>query len=213
MRLDGRTVDHRARWGIAAGNECREYPLPQTALAPAVISIEDRRIRPVLVGKSAPTAALAQPMDDPADDAAIVHALRSGVDHREMRLDRRPLLIAEREIVRHESSPPDELESQCECQFNWVRTLVLDSCRLPADTRMAGAHVVCRYTVVSASASKFAAPHSIAILQRAKQRISTDSALRPIVPPSSPRHPAPGSVHSSPYFVMLIGPAHYRLKL
>jgi hypothetical protein len=50
-------------------------------------------------------------MDDSADDAAIVLAFRSGVDHREMRLDRRPLLVIEPEIVRHESSPPDELES------------------------------------------------------------------------------------------------------
>ncbi len=111
MRLDRRTVDHRERWGIAAGNQRREDPLPKTASAPAVVSVEGRRIRPIFVGKRTPTAALAQPMDDPADDAAIVLAFRSGVDHREMRLDRRPLLIAEPEIVRHESSPPDELKS------------------------------------------------------------------------------------------------------
>jgi hypothetical protein len=65
-------------------------------------------------------------MDDAAGDASIVFALRPGMDHRKMRLDRRPLLIAEPEIVRHESSPPDELESQCDVQFNWVRTLGLD---------------------------------------------------------------------------------------
>jgi hypothetical protein len=63
-------------------------------------------------------------MDDAAGDASIVFALRPSMDHRKMRLDRRPLLIAEPEIVRHESSPPDELESRCDVQFNWVRTLV-----------------------------------------------------------------------------------------
>jgi hypothetical protein len=53
-----------------------------------------------------------------------VLALRSGMDHRKIRLDRRPLLIAEPEIVRHESSPPDELESRQDVQFNWVQTIV-----------------------------------------------------------------------------------------
>jgi hypothetical protein len=125
MRLDGRTIDHRERRGIATSNERREYTLPQTALAPPIISIEDRRIRPVSLGKCAPSAALAQPMDDPADDATIVRALRSSVDHRKMRLDRRPLLVIEPEIVRHESSLPHELESRRDAQFNWVRTLVL----------------------------------------------------------------------------------------
>jgi hypothetical protein len=123
MRLDGRTIDHRERWRIGAFDERREYPLPKTTLAPPIISIEDRRIRPVFVRKRAPPAALAQPMDDAAEDASIVLALRSGMDHRKIRLDRRPLLIAEPEIVRHESSPPDELESRQDVQFNWVQTL------------------------------------------------------------------------------------------
>ena len=50
-------------------------------------------------------------------------ALRSSVDHRKIRLDGRPLLIAEPEIVRHESTPPDELKSRQDVQFNWVQTL------------------------------------------------------------------------------------------
>jgi Putative transposase of IS4/5 family (DUF4096) len=62
-------------------------------------------------------------MDDAAEDAAIILALRSSVDHRKMRLDCLPLLIVKPEIVRHESSPPDELESQRDLQFNWVQTL------------------------------------------------------------------------------------------
>jgi hypothetical protein len=47
-----------------------------------------------------------------------VFALWSGMDHRKMRLDRRPLLIVEPEIVHHESSLPDELESRPGNQFN-----------------------------------------------------------------------------------------------
>jgi hypothetical protein len=43
-------------------------------------------------------------MDDAAEDASIVFALRPGMDHRKMRLDRRPLLIAEPEIVRHDQA-------------------------------------------------------------------------------------------------------------
>ncbi len=109
MRLDRRTVDHGERRRIGACDKSGEYRLPQTALAPAIISVEHRRIRPVCVGKRAPSAALAQAMDDAADDAAT---FRSGVDQREMRRDRRPLLIIEPEIVRHESSPPWELESR-----------------------------------------------------------------------------------------------------
>jgi hypothetical protein len=62
-------------------------------------------------------------MDDAADDAAIALALRSGVDHRKMRRDHRPLLITEPKIVRHESSPPQELESRRGFQFNWVQAL------------------------------------------------------------------------------------------
>src|SRR5450631_3722894 len=64
-------------------------------------------------------------MDDAAEDAAIILALRSSVDHRKMRLDCLPLLIVKPEIVRHESSPPDELESQRDLQFNWVQTLAV----------------------------------------------------------------------------------------
>ena len=105
MRLDGRTIDHCERGRITAFDERCEYRSPQTALAPTIEPVEDCRIWSVFIGKRAPPAALAQPMDDPADDAPIVLALRSGVDHRKMRLDRRPLLIAEPEIVRHEFKP------------------------------------------------------------------------------------------------------------
>src|SRR2546421_3923695 len=58
--------------------------------------------RPYSSGSARPPAALAKTMDDAAEDAPMVFALRSGMDHRKMRLDRRPLLIAEPEIVRHE---------------------------------------------------------------------------------------------------------------
>jgi hypothetical protein len=78
---------------------------------------------PYSSGSARPPAALAKTMDDAAEDAPIMFALRSGVDHRKMRLDRRPLLIAEPEIVCHESSPPNELESRRYVQFNWVHTL------------------------------------------------------------------------------------------
>ncbi|MGH6838026.1 MAG: hypothetical protein ACREDT_04350, partial [Methylocella sp.] len=48
-----------------------------------------------------------------------------------MRRDRRPLLIVEPEIVRHESSPPDELESRHGAQFNQVQTLGRRQKRFP----------------------------------------------------------------------------------
>lgn len=44
------------------------------------VPIDDRRIRPVFIGKRTPPAPLAQPLDNSAD-AAIVLALRPGVGH------------------------------------------------------------------------------------------------------------------------------------
>jgi putative transposase len=73
--------------------------------------LNTRRIRPIFVGKCTPLTALAQPMDHVADDAATILAFRSRMNHRNMRRDRRPLLIAEPEIIGHESSPAERLES------------------------------------------------------------------------------------------------------
>ena len=127
MRLDGGAVDHRKRGRVAVFDERVKYGLPQAALAPAIVSVEDRRIWPVFVGKRTPSTALAQPMDDAADDAPIVLAFRSSMNHREMRRDRRPLLVTEPENIRHESSPPPQrLESRGDPRFNQVQALILD---------------------------------------------------------------------------------------
>src|SRR5580704_17393369 len=106
MRLDRRTVDHRERGWIGAFDQGCEDALPQPAPAPAVISIEDRRIRPKFIRKRAPSAAFTKAMDDPADYPMIILPFRAGVDHWKMRRQSAPLLVIEPKVVRHESDPP-----------------------------------------------------------------------------------------------------------
>jgi len=106
----GAVDHHHAR---RFGTLCKraENTLPQAALAPPVVPVEHRRIRPVFSRQGAPAAALTQTVQDAADDAPIILPHRPGVHHRQQRRDRRPLRIAQPKIVRHDPSPSQELES------------------------------------------------------------------------------------------------------
>ena len=123
MRLHRRTVDHDERGRIGAFDESGEQTLPQPALAPTIVPVEHRRIRPVFIRKRTPSTAFTQPVDDPADDAPIILPLRPGMDHRKMRRERRKLFVRQPKIVRHDLSPPYRLESRQITRFNWVQTL------------------------------------------------------------------------------------------
>ena len=123
MGLDGGAVDQHERRQIIEFDKSCENLLPQPSFAPAIEAVEHRGVRPVFVRKRAPAAALAQAMEDAADNTSVVLALGSGVDLRKMRLDQRPLCIVQPEIVRHDSSPPGQLESPLGNQFNWVQNL------------------------------------------------------------------------------------------
>lgn len=112
VRFDGRTVDHDEPRRTATSYERCQNPLPQPALAPSVVPIKNRRIWPVFVGQSPPPATLAQTVDDSGDDTAIILALRTGVDRRQMRRDHRPLFVNKPKVVSHDPSPPRKLESQ-----------------------------------------------------------------------------------------------------
>src|ERR1700730_11057772 len=123
MGLDGGAVDHHERRRIIEFDKSCEHLLPQSPFAPAIEAVEHRGVPPVFVRKRAPAAALAQAMEDAADNTPVVLALGPGVDLRKMRLDQRPLCIVQPEIVRHDSSPPGQLESGLGNQFNWVQNL------------------------------------------------------------------------------------------
>ncbi len=125
VRLHSGAVDQGDLWRVGAGDEGGEDPRPEAALAPAVPSVEDRRVRPVFRRQGAPSAAFAEAVHDAADHPPVVHAPRSRVHHRQMRLDRRPLHVAQPEQARHGPSPAVwQGEPSRRTYVNWVQTLI-----------------------------------------------------------------------------------------
>src|SRR3954453_19067776 len=97
MRSDSGAVDH-AQFRKAAGLHQRfENLLPKAALAPAVEAIENRCVWSVFIRQRPPTATLSEAMHDAAENAPVILAHWTGVHHRKMRLDLRPLLIGKPE--------------------------------------------------------------------------------------------------------------------
>jgi len=97
MRLDRGGVDGQSHAVLAAASERFKDRLPMSALGPAIEPIVDRRVRTKVRRAIAPAGAALKHVNDAADDAAIIFALRSGLVRRQMRLYLSPLLVVEPE--------------------------------------------------------------------------------------------------------------------
>src|SRR6516165_5754348 len=90
-----RAVDRsRANEGCLAG-ERLEYPKPDPLAAPAVEAVIDRRIGTVFGRAVAPACPGLQHVDDTADDATIVHPVRTSSATGQQRLNPSELRIAQ----------------------------------------------------------------------------------------------------------------------
>ncbi len=118
-----RTVDNRDRRRIGAFDERSGNALPRPALASAIVPIDDRRIRPVFIAKRAPAGLLAQPMDDAADDAAIILALRPGVDHQGCGAIAAHCLSRSQQLSDTNKALSTDLNYD-DFQLNWVRSRI-----------------------------------------------------------------------------------------
>lgn len=79
---------------------------PSIFLGPAIEAIVDRRIGAILLRTIAPTPTRLQHMDDAADDAPVVVAHRARQSTRQMRLDTRPLPVAQpKQTLTHSLAP------------------------------------------------------------------------------------------------------------
>ena len=79
MRFDRGGVDGQSHAVLAAAGERFKDRLPMPALGPAIEPIIDRRVRTKVGRAIAPARATLKHVDDTADDASIVFALRSGL--------------------------------------------------------------------------------------------------------------------------------------
>lgn len=92
------------------------YRLPNSPPAPAVEPVVDRLVRAVFRRTVHPPASGLQHMHDPAQDAPIIVARRSGLLGWQKRLNLRPLLIIEPEQVRTHELAPDSVDQLVESQ-------------------------------------------------------------------------------------------------
>ena len=97
MRLDRGGIDRQSHAVLAAAGERFKDRLPMSALGPAIEPIVDRRVRTKVGWAIAPTRATLKHVNDTADDASIVFALRSGLVRWQMRLYPSPLPVVEPE--------------------------------------------------------------------------------------------------------------------
>ena len=106
MSFDRGRVE-RQRDGIFAGLGQRfKDCAPSPALGPAVEAIVDGRARAVFTRAVAPSPTRLQHVNDAADDAPIVVALRPGEPRRQMRLDTCPLpVIQPKQTIAHSLAP------------------------------------------------------------------------------------------------------------
>ena len=106
MRFDMGGVDHLRVGGSPVPGQLPEQVFPQPAPCPAHEAVIDRRRRAIFGRAIAPAAAALENMDDPADDTAIVNSLYATDIGRQMRLDPKPLLVAQpKQIPAHDPGP------------------------------------------------------------------------------------------------------------
>src|SRR5919108_4504605 len=112
MRLDRGGVDGQSHVVFAARGERLKDRPPMSALGPAIEPIVDRRVRTKVGRAITPARATLKHMDDAADDASIIFALRSGLVRWQMRLYLSPLLVIEPEQSLAHRSPPCRISSE-----------------------------------------------------------------------------------------------------
>ena len=106
MRLNRGGVDRQCHAVLAAARERFKDRPPMSALSPAIETIVDRRVRPIVERAIAPACTALKHMNDTADNASIIIARRAGLVRWQMRLYLSPLLVVEPEQpFTHRSRP------------------------------------------------------------------------------------------------------------
>src|SRR5262245_30966353 len=108
MRFDRGGVDGQSHAVLAAAGERFKDRLPMSALGPAIEPIVGRRVRTKVGRAITPARATLKHVDDTADDAPIICALRPGLVRWQMRLYLSPLLVVEPEQSLAHQSPRAE---------------------------------------------------------------------------------------------------------
>lgn len=111
MRLDRGGVDGQSHAVLAAAGERFKDRLPMSTLGPAIEPIVDRRVRTKVGRAIAPARTTLKHVNDTADDASIVFALRSGLVRWQMQLYPSPLLVVEPKQSFAHRSPPCRISS------------------------------------------------------------------------------------------------------
>jgi hypothetical protein len=91
-----------------AGNRCQQL-LPDASFAPPGKAVVNRLVWPILGRTIFPATTDPLHMHDPAQYSTVVISLRPRLVGRQMRLDFRPLLIAEPKQARIHGWPPNPL--------------------------------------------------------------------------------------------------------
>ena len=118
MRFDRGGIDRQGHAVLAAVGQRGEDRLPMSALGPAIKAIVDGRIWPIVEWAIAPARAALKHVDDAADDASIVIALRTSLVSRQARLYPHPLHVAKpKQSLAHRSRPLAESLGTRESEF------------------------------------------------------------------------------------------------
>lgn len=117
MRLDRSRVDGQSHAILAAAGERFKDHSPMSTLGPAIEPIVDRRVRTIIGRAIAPACTGLKHVNDTADDASIIIALRSGLVRWQMRLCPSPLLVVEPKQSCAHRSPRVESIGAREPQF------------------------------------------------------------------------------------------------
>jgi hypothetical protein len=123
--LDRGRVDRQCHAFLAVVDQRFEDCLPMTASRPAIEAIVDGRVWTIIRRAVAPSRAALKHVDDAADDAPIVIALRTTLVRWQVRRYSRPLLVGKpEESLAHRNRPLAESPNARESQVNnWVQTL------------------------------------------------------------------------------------------
>ena len=114
MRFDMRGVDHLRVRGLPVAGKLPEQIFPDAAPRPAHEAVVDRRRRTVGFRAIAPAATALEHMHNAANDAPIVRSLDAAYICWQMRLNPRPLFVAQPEqIPAHQPFPQYESLSYC----------------------------------------------------------------------------------------------------
>jgi len=120
MSLDRGRIQRQRHGVLAQLRQGFEDDTPSAALGPTIEAVIDRRVRAVFPRTIAPARPALQHVDDAADDASIIPALRSSQAARKMRLKMLPLPIIQPEQVRAHFSPL-RINSQTENHWTLIR--------------------------------------------------------------------------------------------